>query len=103
MQRNDFGHSAVEHRQARDAIALGEAAVGRRAAHHAGDLGARHEWQLRLVLVEPARLQRVRKRHPGRVHVDQDRAVVGRLIDFDELGGLWSVETGYLNCAHRTI
>ena len=86
-----------------DAVALREVASGRRAAHHAGDLGARHERHFRLVLIEPAGLQRVGKRHPGRVHVDDDRAVVGRFVDLDELGGLRSVEPGYLNCAHRTI
>ena len=48
-------------------------------------------------------MQGVGKRNPGRVHVDDDRAVVGRFVDLDELRGLRSVETGYLNCAHRTI
>ena len=47
LQRNDFGHAAVEHRQAGDPVALRESAVGRRAAHHARDLGARHERQVR--------------------------------------------------------
>ncbi len=74
LQRNDFGHAAVQHRQAGDPIALREAAAGRRAAHHARDLGARHERQLRLVLIEPAGLQGVGKRHPGRVDLDDDRA-----------------------------
>ena len=103
LQRNDFGHRPVQHRQPGDPVALREAAVGRRAADHARDLGARHEGQLRLVLIEPAGLQGVGKRHPGRVDVDDDRVLVGGLVQLDEFRGMGTVEAGYLNCAHRPI
>ncbi len=103
LQRNHFGHGTVEHRQPGHAIALLDAAVCRCAAYHARDLGARHKRQLRLVLVEPAGLQRVGKCHPGRVDFDDDGVLVGGLVQLNELRGLRAVEPGYLNCAHRTI
>jgi hypothetical protein len=72
-------------------------------ADHARDLTAGRVRHLRLVLVEPARLQRVGKRHPGRVHIDDDGVVAGRFVDLDEFRSLWTIEPGYLYRAHRTI
>jgi hypothetical protein len=64
--RNDFGHRTAQHRQCRDPVTRCHVGAGGGAAHHAGDLGARHVRQFGTVLIEAARLQRVGKRHPGR-------------------------------------
>ena len=77
--------------------------AGRRAAHHARDFRPWRVGHLRLVLIEAARLQRIGKRHAGRIHVDEDRAVTARLVELDELRRLWTVEPGYLYRAHRSI
>ena len=55
----------------------------------------------RLVLVEPARLQRVGERHPRRMDLDDHRVLVGGLVQLDERRRRGTVEAGYLNCAHR--
>ena len=100
LQRNDFCHGSAQHCQSADPVARRDVGAVGCAAHDAGDLGAWRVGQFRLVLVEPARLQRVGKSHPGRMHVDQNRAVAGRFVDLDELRGLRSVEAGYLYRAH---
>ena len=70
------------------------------AADHTRDLGARHIRQLRAVLIEAAGLQRVGKRHPGGVHLDDHRFGIGRLVDLDQLRGFGTVESGNLYRAH---
>jgi hypothetical protein len=37
------------------------------------------------------------------MHVDDDRAVAVRFVEFDDLGRLWTIESGYLYRAHRII
>ena len=103
LQHNDFRHRPAQHRQSGDAVTRRDVRAGRRAAHHARDLRPRRVGHLRLVLIEPARLQRIGKRHAGRVHVDEDPAVTVRLVDLDELRRLWTIEPGYLYRTHRTI
>ena len=74
------------------------------AAHHPGDLGTRDVGHLGLVLVEAAGLQGVGVGHPGGVHVDDDHIVTaGGFVDLDDVGGLRSVEPGYLYRTHPTI
>ena len=103
MQRNDFGHGAAQHRQAAHPVTRSDVRAVGGAADHARDLGARRVGHLRLVLVEPARLQRVGERDAGRVDVDQNRTVCGGFVEFDDFRGLWTVEAGYLYRAHRDL
>ena len=63
------------------------------------DLGTGHVGQRCLVLVEAAGLQRIRERHPGRVHID-DHSIGGGFIDVHQLRNVGTVQPGYLNGAH---
>ncbi|EUA06796.1 hypothetical protein I553_0093 [Mycobacterium xenopi 4042] len=62
---------------------------------------ARHERQVWFVLVEAARQQRVGKRDPRGVYVDNHDAVAARLVELYYLHRLRTVEPGYLYRAHR--
>jgi hypothetical protein len=84
LQRNDFCHRAAQHRQRGHAVARLDVRVGWRAANHARDLRARGIGHLRLVLVEPSRLQSIGERHTRCVHVDENLAVTDWLIDLDD-------------------
>jgi hypothetical protein len=48
-------------------------------------------------------LQGIGERHTRGVHVDEDLAVTAWLVDLDDVRRKWTIEAGYLYCAHRTI
>jgi hypothetical protein len=68
------------------------------AAHHAADLAARDERELRLHLVLAARLQKLRKRDPGGLHLDHG-ALPG-VMKCDASGS--STTPGAARCAARS-
>jgi hypothetical protein len=74
--------------------------AGRSGAHDAGDLHAGHEGRLQPRLVEPARHQQVGERHAGRVHVDEDAAVLRGLGHLGREEGVGAVERLHLERAH---
>ncbi len=101
-QYGGLGHGSADHRQAEHAVAGLHGCALRCRAHHAGQLGAEGEGQFRTVLIEPAGQQRVRKRHAGRVNVDDDAAVVGNgFVDLDQFQRLRAAERGDPDRTHQ--
>ena len=94
----DLGEPA-EHAERGDPVAFAHGGVVRCALDDARDLAAGHERQVRLDLVEPARLQHLGERDAGGVDVDHDALAV-RLRHFRELQRLRAAELDDLNRPH---
>lgn len=102
-QCDDFGHPARQHGQGQHPVTGADVSSGGGAAHHTGDLGARGERKLRLVLIEPAGEQGVRECDPGGVDVDHHRIGTGGFFDLGHPHCVGTVESGDLCCTHRCL
>jgi len=100
IHHRNLGHTAAEHGQTGDAVPGTHMRTLRHGPHHTGNFGTWDERQLLLVLIKPASLQGVGKRHTRGVHIDEDLAVTAWLRNLDDMRCLRAVEPGYLYRAH---
>ena len=98
LRERELGEAA-EHAERRHAVALADRGALRRPPHDARHLAAGHERQVRLDLVEPARLQHLGERDARGADLDDD-AVAVRLRQLCELQRLGAAELDDLDRPH---